>query len=98
MIGANDLIAVGHIGFGTEKQRAVIGHVVQKKIRILCKHFHMFVGQLIGFYQGLLFISHQYDHSIICPCYTGNISRWQHLQLPFNFNQSFVCQFFASGN
>src|SRR5262249_52826013 len=41
VVGSDHLVAIGDVGAGTEKQRAVVLHVVQEVVRISRHHLHM---------------------------------------------------------
>ena len=82
MIGADDLVSVGDIRFRTEKERAVIAHVLQKIIGIARQNLHVFAGDLIGDPQHLFIGIDQNDLAIIAPGDAGQIRRRQVLELP----------------
>ncbi|MNP85640.1 hypothetical protein D3C76_1854630 [compost metagenome] len=52
MVGADDLVAIAHIGAVAKEQGAVTGHAIVIPVRILGHYLHMLGAQTLGDFQG----------------------------------------------
>ena len=67
MVGADDLVAIGHVGLGSKEQRAVVGHVLQEIVRVAGHDLHMLAGDAVCFLDHFGFGVAKDDSPVIPP-------------------------------
>ena len=97
MVGTDYFIAVGYVCSGPQKERAIVGQVLQKIIRISGHYLHVFKREAIGF--GDHFVD-RFTHNhlaVIGPGFSGDIGGGEGLELTHDIIHSVFGKTFRIG-
>ena len=81
VVGADHLIAIGHIRARAEEERAIIRESLEEPIWLPREHLDVLAGDLIRHLQQFCIGIAEDDFAIIAPGLAGQIGRWQRFQL-----------------
>ena len=84
VIGADHLVAIGHVGLGAEKERTVVVEPVEPAARLSGQHLDMLGGDAVGLGRHIVIVAAQDDFAIVAPGDPGDIGGWQYAELPVN--------------
>lgn len=85
VVGADHLIAVGHVSTWSKEQRAVIGQVSQEPVVPVGHHLNMFGSDTICLQQHLIVAVADDDFPVVLPRLAGNVGGRELFQQPFHF-------------
>ena len=93
MVCADNFIAVGDVGFFTQKQGTVVGHVVEKIVRVARHYLHVFAGNAISLREHLFLCVAKNNLPIIAPRLSSNLGCRQSFELLDDFRLCVFNQF-----
>ena len=98
VIGSDHLVAVGDIGAGPEKQRAVVLHVGEEVIRISRHHLDVLGGDAVGLAHHLLLAVAHDDLAEICPRFAGDVGGGKQREQPVDLAHGLARKLLRIGN
>ena len=96
MIGADHLVTIGDVGAGTQEQRAVVLHVLQKVIGVARHHLHVLGGDAVGLAQHLLDVLADDHLTHVRPGPTRGIGGGEDLEQPLDLRHAWHAPAFRS--
>ena len=67
VISADHLIAIRDVGTRTQKKRTIVGHVVEKILRVTGHHLDMLEGQAVCLSDHFFLVLAQDHSTVVCP-------------------------------
>lgn len=80
MVGADDFVAIGHIGARPNEQRPIIGHIGKEPVVAIRHDLNVLGGDFIGDPQRFVMVLDDDDLAVVAPCFACGFTRRHQLE------------------